>query len=159
MVVFIAVFDTKRNSSLTRLLRVSAYVSRFIGNLKAKLSGKTNQAVQELSATEVKQAEWYWIKTIQSSSFEDEIKFLTKKSQLLPPPRVKQFGLYLDDVGILRCKGRLNNADLPITSKNPVLLPSKNDFVNLMIKDVHHKIKHSGMTHTLTTVRESYWIL
>ena len=84
---------------------------------------------------------------------------MTKKSRLLPPPRVKQFGLYLDDVGILRCKGRLNNADLPITSKNPVLLPSKNDFVNLMIKDVHHKIKHSGMSHTLTTLRESYWIL
>ena len=57
------------------------------------------------------------------------------------------------------CKGRLNNADLPITSKNPVLLPSKNDFVNLMIKDVHHRIKHSGVRDTLTTLRESYWIL
>ena len=159
VVVFIAVIDAKRYSSLTRLLRISAYVLRFIGNLKAKLSGKTNRVVQEFSATEVKQAEWYWIKTIQSSSFEDEIKFPTKKCQLLPPPRVKQFGLYLDDVGILRFKGRLNNADLPITSKNPVLLPSKNDFVNLMIKDVHHKIKHSGERHTLTTFRERYWIL
>ena len=159
MVDFTAIIDTKKYSSLTQLLRISAYVLRFIGNLKAKLSGNANQVVQELSATEVKQAEWYWIKTIQANSFEDEIKFLTKKSQLLPPPRVKQFGLYLDDVGILRCKGRLNNADLPITSKNPVLLPSKNDFVNLMIKDVHHRIKHSGVRDTLTTLRESYWIL
>lgn len=124
VVVFIAVIDATRYSSLTRLLRISAYVLRFIGNLKAKLSGKTNRVVQEFSATEVKQAEWYWIKTIQSSSFEDEINFPTKKCQLLAPPRVKQFGLYLDDVGILRFKGRLNNADLSITSKNPVLLPS-----------------------------------
>ena len=94
-----------------------------------------------------------------SKHFEDEVKFLTKESQLLPPPRVQQFGLYLDDVGILRCKRRLNNADLRITSKNLVLLPSKNDFVNLMIKDVHHRIKHSGVRDTLTTLRESYWIL
>ena len=159
MVDFTAIIDTKKYSSLTQLLRISSYVLRFIGNLKAKLSGNTNQVVQELSATEIKQAEWYWIKTIQANSFEDEIKFLTKKSQLLPAPRVKQFGLYLDDVGILRCKGRLNNADLPITSKNPILLPSKNDFVNLMIKDVHHRIKHSGVRDTLTTLRESYWIL
>ena len=159
MVDFTAIIDTKKYSSLTQLLRISAYVLRFIRNLRAKLSGNANQVVQELSATEVKQAEWYWIKTIQGNSFEDEIKFLTKKSQLSPPPRVKQFGLYLDDVGILRCKGRLNNADLPITSKNPVLLPSKNDFVNLMIKDVHHRIKHSRVRDTLTTLRESYWIL
>ena len=159
MVDFTAIIDTKKYSSLTQLLRISAYVLRFIRNLGAKLSGNANQVVQELSATEVKQAEWYWIKTIQANSFEDEIKFLTKKSQLSPPPRVKQFGLYLDDVGILRCKGRLNNADLPITSKNPVLLPSKNDFVNLMIKDVHYRIKHSGVRDTLTTLRESYWIL
>lgn len=44
-------------------------------------------------------------------------------------------------------------------SKNPDLLPSKNDLVNLMIKDVHHRIKHSGVRDTLTTLRESYWIL
>ena len=28
-----------------------------------------------------------------------------------------------------------------------------------MIKDVHQKIKHSGLGDTLTTLRESYWIL
>lgn len=78
VVVFIAVIDATRYSSLTRLLRISAYVLRFIGNLKAKLSGRTNRVVKEFSATEVKQAEWYWIKTIQSSSFEDEINFPTR---------------------------------------------------------------------------------
>ena len=82
MVDFIAVIDAKKYSSLTRLLRISAYALRFIWNLKEKLSGNSNRVVQELSITAVKQAELYWIKT---SSFEDEVKFLTKKSQLLPP--------------------------------------------------------------------------
>ena len=85
MVDFIAVIDAKKYSSLTRLLCISAYVLRFIGNLKEKLSANSNRAVQELSITDVKQAELYWIKTIQASSFKDEVKLLTKKSQLLPP--------------------------------------------------------------------------
>ena len=84
---------------------------------------------------------------------------MTKKSQLSPLPRIRQFGLYRDDEGVLRCKGRLNNAHLPTTSRNPVLLPSKSDFVNLIIKDVHHRVKHSGVRDTLTTLREHYWIL
>ena len=64
-----------------------------------------------------------------------------------------------DDKGVLRCKGRLNNAGLPTTSKNPILLPSKNDFVRLLIKDVHAKVKHNGVRDTLTTLRENYWVL
>ena len=82
-----------------------------------------------------------------------------KNSQLSPLPRVKQFELYKDDKGVLRCKGRQNNADLPTTSKNPILLPSKNDFVSLLIKDVHVKVKHNGVRDTLTTLRENYRVL
>ena len=67
-------------------------------------------------------------------------------------PKVKQFELYKDGRGVLRCDGRLNNADLPTTSKNPILLPPKNDFVRLLIKDVHAKVKHNGVRDTLTTL-------
>lgn len=149
----------EKYSSLTRLLRISAYVLRFIRNLKAELSDNTNPAIKELSATEIKQAEWYWIKTVQASSFKDEINFFTKKSQLPPLPRIRQFGLYRDYEGILRCKGGLNNAHLPTTSRNPVLLPSKSDSVNLVIKDVQHRVKRSGVRDTLTALREHYWVL
>lgn len=78
---------------------------------------------------------------------------------ILSLPRVKQFELYKDGRGVLRCDGRLNNADLPTTSKNPILLPFKNDFVRLLIKDVHAKVKHNGVRDTLTTLRENYWVL
>ena len=115
--------------------------------------------MKELSASEINEAEAYWIKSVQASNFEAELNFLTKNSQLSPLPRVKQFGLYKDDKGGLRCKGRLNNADNPTTSKNPTLVPSKNDFVSLLIKDDHVKVKHNGVRGTLTTLRENYWML
>ena len=50
------------------------------------------------------------------------------------------------------------SVDIPTTSKNPILLPSKNDFVSLVIKDVHVKVKHNGVRDTLTTLRD-YWVL
>ena len=108
---------------------------------------------------EINEAEIYWIKSVQASNFGAELNFLTRNSQLAPLPRVKQFELYKDDKGVLRCKGRLDNADIPTTSKNPILLPSKNDFVSLLIKDVHVKVKHNGVRDTLTTLRENYWVL
>ena len=115
--------------------------------------------MKELSASKINEAETYWIKSVQAINFEAELNFLTKNSQLSPLLRVKQFGLYRDDKGVLRCKGRINNADLPTTSKNPILLPSKNDFVSLLIKDVHAKVKLNGVRDILTTLRENYWVL
>ena len=159
LVNFTAVIDPKKYSSLTRLLRISAYVLRFINKLKSHLTGSASKPGKELSTSEINEAETYWIKTIQASKFDAEIEFLTKSSEMSPLPRVKQFGLYKDDKGVLRCKGRLNNADLPTTSKNPILLPSKDDFVRLLIKDVHAKVKHNGVRDTLTTLRENYWVL
>ena len=96
----------------------------------------------ELSASEINEAKIYWIKSVQASNFKAELNFLTKNSQMSPLLRVKQFGLYKDDKDVLRCKGRLTNADLPTTRKNPILLQSKKDFVTLLIKDAHAKVKH-----------------
>ena len=39
------------------------------------------------------------------------------------------------------------------------MLPSKIDFVDLVIKDVHHRVKHRGGRDTLTTLREFYWVV
>ncbi|XP_068757561.1 uncharacterized protein [Montipora capricornis] len=130
LVNFPAIIDPKNYSSLTRLLRISAYVLRFINKLKSNPSHSASKPVKKLSASEINEAETYWTKSVQAN-----------------------------DKGVLRYKGRLNNADIPTTSKNPILLPSKNDFVSLLIKDVHVKVKHNGVRDTLTTLRENYWVL
>ena len=54
---------------------------------------------------------------------------------------------------------RVNNAPHSQPIKTPVLLPSKQHLARLIIQDVHSKIKHSGIKDTLTTIRETFWIL
>ena len=72
---------------------------------------------------------------------------------------MEQFGLFLDENKLLRCRGRLNNATLLSDNKNPILLPSKHPYVELIIRETHDKVKHSSVNNTPTTIRERFWIL
>ena len=70
---------------------------------------------------------------------------------------VDQFMLKLDKNAILRCQGV--NSSLPLSSNEPVILPSKHYFVTLLILDAHYRLKHSVVNNTLSELREQYWIL
>ena len=156
--------DCERFNSLTRLLRVTAYVLRFVTRVKKCLKKNVTKAEQpfrskELTSNEVIIAEIMWIRNTQTASFSEEFAFLSSKSPGSSLIRVRQFGLSLDNHKVIRCKGRLKNTCLPDSSKNPVLLPSKHRFVDPVIRHVHERVKHSGIRDTLTTLRERYRIL
>ena len=78
---------------------------------------------------EINEAERCWIKAIQGESFHTEMKYLTANKPIGNPIRIKQFGLFLDQ-GILRCRGRLNNSTLSLSSKNLILLPYDHCLLN-----------------------------
>ena len=111
-----------------------------------------------LGANKIESAELVWIRSVQEQFFWEEIRFL-KQSSGKKPLYVKQFGLYLDNDDLIRCRGRINNSSLPLESKNPVFLPAKHDFVRLLIEHTHVKNMHSGARDTLINLRERYWIL
>lgn len=116
--------------------------------------------MEDLTTTELKDAENLWIHSVQASSFTDELSFLTRKdSKSTPPIRVPQLGLFLDDDGIIRCKGWIANASLSSSARTPILLPAKHAFTNLTIRNIHDLVKHSGIRDTLTNLRERFWIL
>ena len=150
--------DIERYSSVTRLLRMTAYILRFIRNAKKSVSHhETHKSPQqslkgELNAQELNQAEMLWIKIVQTASFAKELEFLQSRRGTFPPVYVTQFNLFLDDQQIIRCKGRVSNAPLSEESKNPILLLPKHSLTYLIIQDVHSKIKHSGIKDTLTTI-------
>ena len=88
-------------SNITPLLCVTAYMVRFIKNIKMKDQSERN--LEELRAEELKDTEVLWVKSIQSSAFIDELSFLNpKQGKATPPIRVTQFGLFLskDQTGV-----------------------------------------------------------
>ena len=147
------IFDCRRFGSFVKLLRVTAYVLRFA---KILCPPKTSNCVP--TASELNKAEQYWIQSIQGKMFASEISHLKHPSP--PKPiRADQFNLFLSEESVLKCKGRIGNANVPESSKTPVLLPTRHPFVDLLILHVHVQVKHSGIADTLSTLRESYWIL
>ena len=154
--------DINRFHDLTKLLRVTALVNvvKAVKSFKGQVNDKNTEKERiRLNAADLKEAEHLWIRSVQGSAFSKEIAFLLSKDHSSAPPAyVTQFGLFLDD-GIIKCKGRLNNAPLPVNTRNPILLPTKHEFTCLLIKQSHESVKHSGIRDTLTTLRERYWIL
>lgn len=72
---------------------------------------------------------------------------------------IDQFDLFIDLDNIIRCRGRLGNSTLQLSSKNPILLLASHYFIELLILEVHLNTNHSGTTEVVSILREEYWIL
>ena len=50
---------------------------------------------------------------------------------------------------------RLQNADLPFSAKNPILLNKKHHVTRLIVHSAYHRVQHNGVKDTLTEIRSS----
>ena len=136
---------------------MSAYVLQFIKNVR-----RHNQTRQDthpvLEASELQLAETLWIRSIQYEFFPEAICYL-KQLTRKKPVMVDQFKLFIDEQQIICCKGRINNSNLPMETKRPIILPKHSRFVQLLIKHIHLKNLHSSVRDTLVYLREKYWVI
>lgn len=136
-------------SSLTKLLRVSAWALRFIQKLqKSTIKG-------QLTSEEISQAKVMWEKYVQKSASTPEINAVKENSR---NNLKNQLALQLDENGVLRCHGRLITENLPEYTVFPKLLPRNHVFTSLVIKSFHEKLMHAGVSHTLAAIRREFWI-
>ncbi|GBO08570.1 hypothetical protein AVEN_154299-1 [Araneus ventricosus] len=143
--------DISRFSSLTRLLRVTAYVLRFLG----KLGGKSTQT-GPLVAAEISEAEEFWMKQVQREHFDFEIARLNRGQQIPAASRIWSLAPYLQE-GHLCVKGRLEQIELTQEEKHPILLP-RSKYTDLLILHEHNRGFHLGVIATLSRLRERFWI-
>ena len=142
--------DDRKYSSVTKLIRVTAYALRFINKVR-----KCANQCAYLTSEELKDAERMWIRFIQRKHHADVFHAISGKTQ---NNLQKQLGLYVDELGLLRCKGRLDNSDLTEGARRPALLPTKENFTRLMIERIHKQNFHAGASQTLSQIRNSFWI-
>ena len=140
-------------STLKKLLAVTAYVNRFIQTL----CNKVQVSKGPLTAIELDKARMQWIHSCQQEVYWREIKNLsTPNSKRLI--LVRQLRLFLDKEGFLRCGGRIHYAPLDENTKFPCLLPPRHYFTRLIVHATHAKLYHAGVTNTVTSLRQTYWI-
>ena len=145
------VIDINRFSTYEKLIKSTAYVLLFLGNLKRRVvehcagTGRRDSEQSPVVTEELRsRADLLWIKETQHGRIKKEWKL--------------QFRLFLDDLGLWRCKGRLENAELSYSSCYPIVLPKDHYFSLLIVQRAHHRVSHSGVKDTLTELRSRFWI-
>ncbi|MCP3663650.1 MAG: DDE-type integrase/transposase/recombinase, partial [Gammaproteobacteria bacterium] len=165
--------DEKRFSTLTQLLRVTVMVmrscNRFLQRKPSLLPSSVSDGAiwwkwrkstaclgKELITTqEMKLAKQMWVYHIQRKAYPDVFEALETKEE---NNMVSQLGLTLDKSGLIRSNGRLFFHYSSEDWEPPNLLPRGEYFTQLVIQDIHDRLIHPGINHTLAEVRKEYWI-
>lgn len=140
------------------LLRVTARVFRLLANLRLKDPNRNLWNRQPLKTSELQEAEDVWIRAFQKKHLLKELDYLKAKKKSWRPALVSQLDLFLDTKGIIRSKGRLQNAAMVESAKHPVLIPKDSLLARLIITSVHERIFHYGVESTLSHLIQRYWI-
>lgn len=143
-----------RFSKLQTLLRVTALCLRFGNNCR----NPREKITHPLTLSEIGKSLTICVKLTQSIDFCDEIKMLSTNREINHSPMLKLMP-FLDNNGIIRVGGRLQNSELPYDVKHPILLTKSNPLSKLIISDAHEKTLHGGLTLTLAYVNKHFWIL
>ena len=144
-----SIIDVNAYSSCEKLFRVTAYMYRFVRNLKRKVETARDLVVGRLTAMEVERAENAWVKEVQSS-----LVRLKNFEQ-----RERDFGLYLDEHGVIRCRGRIPDTILQHQARHPALLPRDHHLTSLFIEQSHKRVHHGGVRETLAELRTKFWVI
>ena len=138
----------KRFSSWTKIVRITAWVNRFISQLRRQDVSFSKAMLPD----EIKKSEHTLIKHAQRQSG------LLRNDK--PHERIVKLKPFVDEQGILRVGGRIENASsFNYDEKHPIILPKdkRSSISQHILTDLHIKNAHSGAKHTLSLARRRFW--
>ena len=70
-----------------------------------------------------------------------------------------KFSPFSDEKGLIRIRGRIKHANLSFEQRHPILLSTKHEMVNLMLRDLHEEHNHEGVEYVRSVIQQKFWIL
>ena len=112
------------------------------------------------SPEEASQARNLIFQNVQANSFQTELYCLEKGQSLPKDSPLRSLNPFLDSSGILRVGGRLNRSDLPVSEKNPLIIPGNFHIATLVVRYYHGEVQHQGRHFTHGAIRSAgIWII
>lgn len=142
------------HSSLNRLIRTTAYIFRFIHNIK----NSTKRLSGLLSAKELQAALKQLIISTQKSTFSTDYENLLKNRGILSSSNLKSLHPFINE-NIIRVGGRLQNSNLLYSAKHPIILPKNNQLTKLIVNQMHLNTLHGGPQLVMSMLHRKYWII
>ena len=139
--------DASKFSSDWKIIRTTAWVPRFLKNMRRR-----DKSAGELTAAELAAARLYCVRVLQEETFTPELKSLQWGSTL---PIISKIALYnpFVDGGRIPLGGRLQCSDLSREQLHPLLLASFHRFTELLIMQTHFRLHHLGVRVVLSDPR------
>ena len=145
-------------SSLTRLIRITAWLMRFAHNCRASKKSIA-QTAGPLSVQELDQARSYRISLSQRTHFGKEVKALEMKAPISRSSVLVSVNPFLDKDQLLRVGGRESNSKLPYENQHPLIVHGKDPLTKLLIRSEHSRLLHAGPTLLTASLSRQFHII
>lgn len=160
------IIDFTRFSRWNRLHRSTAFVFRFLDNLRHR-SKEDLLELGPLTQSELLRSEELLWKIAQAEAFPDELSILGK-SQGAPDARhpvvnksssIYKNWPYIDAAGIMRMRSRIGAAEfVSMEAKYPVILPKQHWITFLIVDWFHREFRHANQETVVNEVRQRFEI-
>lgn len=144
--------DHKFVNNYLKLLRIFAYVKRFVDKLR-KLPTESGT----ITTPELNDSLMLVLRYLQQQYFPEEYKAL-QKGRVSPHSNLNLLSPFLHNQ-IIRVGGRITNSSLPFDAKHPILLPRSHPFVRTIIEHLHRRHSHAGCQTLLSIIRDRFWVI
>ncbi|XP_059055449.1 uncharacterized protein LOC131849394 [Achroia grisella] len=149
-----SVFDLfQKISDINKLQRVISYILRFKNNClsQEKFSGS-------LMPKELYNGLSVVIRCIQRKYFHKDIESMIKGKPI--KSGLANLYPYLDQTGVLRVGGRLQNAkNISFDKMHPAILPKSSHITHSIIRREHLRLLHAGPKLVLSSLSQRYWLI
>lgn len=142
-------------SDYLKIIRCTAWCRRFINNSRPGAV----KSIGCLTTVELNQSLNIYLQWIQRNTFGDEINALKKQENISSKSKLRSLHPFIDQNGLLRVGGRLDNSDLPFSKKHPIILVGNNEFTRLLIRFTHTQYLHAGFTLLSSIISQKYWVI
>lgn len=162
-----------RRSTLPNLLRVTAYVMRFVSNARRLAAARKlsdipivhiavpkcdRSTISAIDSIERRKALSYWILHAQRTFYAAEMKAICDGKEISRKNPLVKLLPFIDANGFLRVGGRLANANIPEGTKHQYILPPQAQISWLIIRDAHVVTVHGGPQLMIAHLRRTIWM-
>lgn len=144
-------------SSFYKLVRVVAWMTRPLQNVRRRMQSLAT-ICGPLTASEIDDAFQTLVKFEQERTFSKEVLTLAS-SRFVQQGSIAKLSPFLDDAGVMRVGGRLQNAPLDFISKHPMILHKSSPLTTLLVRQFHKRYHHAGPQLLECLLRYKYWIV
>ena len=139
--------------------RVVACVLRCVQKFKSTLTKASVLVNRSPTVQELQQAENVLIRIAQRKSSGREIECLARGEPIPKNSKLVKITTIIDDKGLLRVKGRLENAPIDFDAKHPIVVRSKSRFGQLLIAHYHTQLAHGPVDYVYNEIRQRYLVI